>query len=635
MNIIGQVLGGRYEILKEVGCGGMACVYLAQCKLLNRKVAVKVLHPELAKDKEFLSRFETEAQAAAGLSHPNIVSVYDVGIDGDLQYIIMEYVEGRTLKEYIDEQKMLPWQEAVNYAIQICDALKHAHKNGIIHRDIKPHNIIMTNDGVLKVTDFGIACATTKNTVKVGGNAIGSVHYLSPEQARGGITDAKSDIYSLGIVMYEMLTGKVPFEGDSHVSIAIKHIQQKAVSPKEYNIAVPLAIEAIVMKAMEKRQEDRYQSADDMLVDLHTAEAAPDFVPVDKKPSKDFSKTVKIDGTEEIIRKARDIGKEEYEKSKTEQEKPEDDGKNKKTLLWAAVCSAVIVVAFVVGVFAYFGSLGGGGKEVTVPDIIGEDFETIKEEYKKEKIDIVLIQEVDSKDFEQGEIIEQDPKSGTSKMTPFTINVIVSKGVKTSKLANYERQEFSNVEFELDNLGFEVVKEEEFSQVIPKDTVIKTIPEAGDTVETGGTIIVYVSKGPELDMFPMPNLVGKSYSEAKKIIENNNLKLGETRREASSKPNGTVIGQSVVANSDVEEYTAVDLVVSRGLDGEKTKNYTVNVPQNKETTKIVIVQNGKVIHNQTHNRSEGNFSIQLSGSGSLKIEVYYDDSLVKQDTVSL
>ncbi len=632
MNIIGKLLGGRYEIIKEVGCGGMACVYLAQCKLLNRKVAVKVLRPELAKDKEFLRRFETEAQAAAGLSHPNIVSVYDVGMDGDLQYIIMEYVEGRTLKEYIDEQKLLPWQEAVNYAAQICEALKHAHKNGVVHRDIKPHNIIMTNDGVLKVTDFGIACAATKNTVTISGNAIGSVHYFSPEQARGGVTDAKSDIYSLGIVMYEMLTGKVPFDGESHVSIAIKHIQEKPVSPKEYNVAVPLAVEAIVMKAMEKMQENRYESASAMLADLHTAEVAPEFVPVIKNTNDDFGKTVKFKETDEVINKVREIGKKEYEKSKIQTKEEQD--KDKKTIMWAAITSAAIIIAFVVGLVAYFGSIGGGA-ELNVPDVIGMDFEEAKEKYKKDNVNIVMIQEVDSTEFEKGEIVEQDPKDGTLKKTPFDISVTVSKGIKTSNLSNYERQEYTNVEFELKNLGFEVVKEEEHSETIPKETVIKTNPEAGSSVKTGEKIIVYVSKGPQLDMFPMPNLVGKSYAEAKRIIENNNLKLGETKRVSDSKPNGTVIGQSIAENSEVEEYATVDLTVSRGLDGLKTKSYTINVPQTKETTKIVVVQNGSVIHNSVHSKSEGNFSVTLSGTDSLKLEIYFDDVLVKQETVNL
>ena len=238
--MIGMILGNRYEILREIGSGGMANVYLAHCRLLNRNVAVKILKNEFVNDKEFLERFNKEAQVAATISSPNIVNVYDVGHDGDIHYIVMEYVVGQTLKEYIDDNGMLSWQETVEYAIQICTALDRAHKNGIIHRDIKPQNIILTNDGVLKVTDFGIARATTNETTNMGESTMGSVHYFSPEQARGGYTDAKSDIYSLGIVMYELITGILPFNGESPIAIAIKHMQEKPVSPKEFNISIPL-----------------------------------------------------------------------------------------------------------------------------------------------------------------------------------------------------------------------------------------------------------------------------------------------------------------------------------------------------------------------------------------------------------
>ena len=277
--MIGMILGNRYEIIKEIGSGGMANVYLAQCRLLNRPVAVKVLKNEFVNDTEFLERFNKEAQAAAAISSPNIVNVYDVGHDGDTHYIVMEYVEGQTLKEYIDHNGMLSWQETVEYATQICSALDKAHKNNIIHRDIKPQNIILTNDGVLKVTDFGIARASSNETLNMGESTMGSVHYFSPEQARGGFTDAKSDIYSLGVVMYELVTGVLPFTGDTPIAIAIKHMQQKPISPKEYNISVPLAVENIILKAMSKEQRLRYQSAAEMLDDLIRVAADPDSVP--------------------------------------------------------------------------------------------------------------------------------------------------------------------------------------------------------------------------------------------------------------------------------------------------------------------------------------------------------------------
>lgn len=268
MTLIGKILAGRYEILEEIGNGGMAVVYKAKCQLLNRFVAVKVLRPDLQNDEEFVRRFNVEAQAAASLAHPNIVSIYDVGYEDGLHYIVMEFIEGKTLKEYIEEKNMLSWREAVDYAIQIAKGLEQAHKNSIVHRDIKPHNIIMTTDGVLKVTDFGIARANVQTTVTCEDSAIGSVHYISPEQARGGFTDERSDIYSLAVVMYEMLTGKVPFDSDRPVTVAIMHLQDKPISPREYNISIPLALEKIVMKAMSKEVSARYRTITEMINEL-------------------------------------------------------------------------------------------------------------------------------------------------------------------------------------------------------------------------------------------------------------------------------------------------------------------------------------------------------------------------------
>ena len=275
-----NLLGNRYEIIEKIGAGGMALVYKARCRLLNRLVAVKILRPELTEDEEFITKFNIESQAAASLSHPNIVSVYDVGQQEDIHYIVMEYINGITLKELITKKGHLSWEEGLGYAKQICSALEHAHKMNIIHRDIKPHNIMVTQEGVVKVTDFGIARAVTAATTTLGGNTVGSVHYFSPEQAKGGYTDEKSDIYSLGIVMYEMLTGKVPFNGSSPVSIAMKHINDDPELPININRDIPLAIQAIILKAINKDQSCRYSSASAMLKDIYKAFENPngDFV---------------------------------------------------------------------------------------------------------------------------------------------------------------------------------------------------------------------------------------------------------------------------------------------------------------------------------------------------------------------
>ena len=276
MDLIGRYIAGRYEMLEKVGNGGMATVYKAKDRVLNRFVAVKVLKEEFTTDEEFIRRFNIEAQSAAGLTHPNIVSVYDVGHEDEIHFIVMELIQGKTLKEIIKEEGTLPWKWSVNIAIQIASALEAAHKNNIVHRDIKPHNIIITEDGVAKVTDFGIAKAVSNSTITAFGTTIGSVHYFSPEHARGGFTDAKSDLYSLGIVMYEMLTGRVPFDADTPVSIALKHMQEKPVEPIKLNPTIPFALNQIIVKAMQKEPSARYQSATEMLKDLSLALKNPE-----------------------------------------------------------------------------------------------------------------------------------------------------------------------------------------------------------------------------------------------------------------------------------------------------------------------------------------------------------------------
>jgi len=285
MNLIGRMLANRYEILEKIGVGGMATVYKAKCHVLNRFVAVKVLKEEFITDIEFIRRFKSEAQTAASLTHPNIVSIYDVGNEGDVYYIVMELIKGKTLKEIILEDGKLPWKWSVNIAIQIASALETAHKNNLIHRDIKPHNIIITEDGMAKVTDFGIAKAVSNSTITAFGTTIGSVHYFSPEHAKGGVTDAKSDIYSLGIVMYEMLTGRVPFDADTPVSVALMQVQDDPIEPRKLNPQIPISVNNIILKAMQKDPADRYQSATEMLIDLSTALKRPDedFVNMNKK----------------------------------------------------------------------------------------------------------------------------------------------------------------------------------------------------------------------------------------------------------------------------------------------------------------------------------------------------------------
>ena len=413
--MIGMILGNRYEIIREIGSGGMANVYLAQCRLLNRPVAVKVLKNEFVNDIEFLERFKKEAQAAAAITSQNIVSVYDVGHEGDTHYIVMEYVEGQTLKEYIDENGMLSWQETVEYAIQICSALDKAHKNNIVHRDIKPQNIIITNDGILKVTDFGIARASSNDTLNVGESTMGSVHYFSPEQARGGYTDAKSDIYSLGVVMYEMVTGILPFTGETPIAIAIKHMQQKPISPKEFNISVPLAVEAIILKAMSKEQSLRYQTAAEMLADLSKAYNEP--IPVVDDFEEEFGKTREFDLASEVEEQEEIplILDEEFVNTEEETDINTKINKSKKTkkvdkgvknAVVMAIISAIAVFALVA--LLGFSVLGGCSTEVEIPEIVGMTYEDAVKQYG-DKFEITIEKNIESEEYPAGYIIEQNP----------------------------------------------------------------------------------------------------------------------------------------------------------------------------------------------------------------------------------
>lgn len=666
--MIGMILANRYEILKEIGSGGMANVYLAKCRVLNRLVAIKVLKAEFANDKEFLSRFNKEAQAAAAINSPHIVNVYDVGHEGDIHYIVMEYVEGVTLKEYIDEHGMLSWQQTVDYAIQICSALDKAHKHGVIHRDIKPQNIILTNDGVLKVTDFGIARASTAETMNMGESTMGSVHYFSPEQARGGFTDEKSDIYSLGIVMYELATGRLPFNGETPIAIAIKHIQEKPVSPKEYNVSIPLAVESVILKAMSKEQNKRYQTAEEMLADLHACinkyEEVPYVAPIDK--------TIKFEGVkEEDIKNAKaednsistPIPETEHhlqrravnkQKGKT---KPKSSSDDKKATVKAVALAVVTAFAILgaVGVLA-FSMLGGCSKNVEVPDLVGKLYEDVIEEYKNEDFVITIEQYVESKEYEPGYITWQSPSGGRTTKSLKEIKVKVVKDSDSFIMSDFEGQTMSELkkmlaaEIKELNITFDEVEED---SELEKGKITRTYPPAGSKVEKGATITVYISKGG----MEMPDLVGARLSDAKKTLEKFGLNLGHVT-PADADNSYVVIGQSIDPGTNVAKGDTVNLELRKEADtSESTENngngggnnndgstskptvsskvVTIVVPQSNDATQVRVVKDGSVIHDQLHSKRDGSFDITVSGSGTVKLDIYYDGVYNSTVTVEL
>lgn len=516
MDLTGKVLAGRYEILELVGKGGMANVYKARCNLLNRYVAVKTLKEDFKDDKELVRRFNIEAQAAASLSNPHIVSVYDVGCENGLYYIVMEYIEGKTLKAYMNEKQALPWQEAAGYAVQICDGLVEAHRNKVVHRDIKPQNIIMTADGVLKVTDFGIARATSQVTMTAG-NTIGTAHYLSPEQARGGYIDARSDIYSLGIVLYEMLTAKLPFNDQTPVAIAIKHIQEQAVPPREINPSIPPALEQITLKAMAKDVNDRYSSAEEMLEDLRAVINNPDIQLSKTQPQdeSDMDTTMAIPVVGADIQgggNRRNAEREENEKRMREIEnrrasklKEKQKGKKNALITISAILAALIFIGLGGGmIYSMMGGTLFGGEKVEIPNLVDMTIDVAREKYG-EQFSIIEKERVAS-DKPVGTIVEQDPEADkeVAKKEDIRINVKVSKGNTMLTLSDYSGQKVSDAKSALEALGLKVNINEKYSDSSEKGTVLGQEPKAGATIESGGLVTLYVSKGTDEEATEKP-----------------------------------------------------------------------------------------------------------------------------------
>lgn len=566
MNLEGRVLGNRYEIIQKIGNGGMATVYKATDLVLKRYVAVKILRDEFTTDEEFIRRFETEAQSAARLVHPNIVSIFDVGVDNGIYYIVMELIQGKTLKQIIlGERGPLPWKWSVNVAIQIASALEMAHKNNIIHRDIKPHNIIITEDGIAKVTDFGIAKAVSNSTITAFGTTIGSVHYFSPEHARGGYTDAKSDLYSLGVVMYEMVTGKVPFDADTPVSVALKHMQEEPVPPIEVNTNLPEAVNKIILKSLKKDPMLRYQTSTELLQDLRTAL---------KNPSGDFVEELDFDPTA----KTQKISTSDFERA--------SQNRNKKENKFVTFIKEHKVLSSFIGIILLFFIAFGGTmlvlkatnpKEVEVPNVVNLSKEEAEKKVKDAKLKFEVSDEEYNTEVEAGYIISQDPtytelynkvKEGT------TIKVVVSKGTEKTTVPNVKGKEKEEALQLIDNakLLSEVI--EETSKTVKEGFVISQETNPDTEVNAGETLKIHVSTGTGIKQVTMIDVTGKSEADAKKALKDMGLVVNVGYSEDSSKNNGVVLKQALDVGKVVDEGTTVTITVNKRAE---TKNVTVKV----------------------------------------------------------
>mgnify|MGYP005755598305 CR=1 FL=1 len=648
MNLEGRLIGNRYEILEKIGNGGMATVYKAQDTVLKRYVAVKVLREEFTTDEEFIRRFNTEAQSAASLAHQNIVSIYDVGMEDNIYYIVMELIQGKTLKQIIDEDGVLPWKWSLNIAIQIASALEVAHKNNIVHRDIKPHNIIITEDGIAKVTDFGIAKAVSNSTITAFGTTIGSVHYFSPEHARGGYTDAKSDLYSLGVVMYEMLTGRVPFDADTPVSIALKHMQEKPVEPIKLNPSIPYSVNKIIMKAMEKDLNLRYQSATEMLKDLNMALKDPegDFV---KTSSNDMAYTQRIDTIPEEVLNQENRNSEEGKKKK---------GKIRTFFAKHPALKVIIIILLIIliPVIGFFGTQAilsaGRTRDIALPNFVEmtrEEAETAAEEANL----VLEITEEFSSEVEEGKIVSQDPPytDGYLVKEGSTIKLVLSKGENIKivpKVTGMAREE-AEQSIKAEELEVEVV--EEASDRVESGYVIRQDPAANEELNAGETVTIYVSTG--IKQITMEHVVGKTEEEAKKTLTDLGFDVTVVYEEDTSKDDGVVLRQSIDVGTTVDDGTKVTLTVNRI---EEIKNGTVNINLKSligeeiqiaddgiteidptVQVRVTVTSEGteETVYNQEQRKDVTSLNVPVSGRGTITVKVFIDEVREAQESLNL
>lgn len=590
--MVQRILDQRYELEELIGGGGMADVYKARDCLLNRPVAVKILHEEFKQDKEFVDKFQREAQAAARLSHPNIVNIYDVGVaDGD-HYIVMEYVPGRTLKDRIRQEGHLSVSESLRVAREIAEALAHAHANNLVHCDIKPHNILMMADGHAKVADFGIARAVTESTMTYSGNVIGSVHYFSPEQAKGTMITPKSDVYSLGVVLYEMLTGKLPFTGDNPVSIAVKHLQEEPVPVRQINPAIPPVVEAIVSKAMSKDPAMRPTSAE-LVQDISQAErmlmagsqSMPQMAPMAQDP--DATQVLpRVQPTQQPIPPRRAPQDEGYDEDEPEKEK--SIFKSKKFIAGLLV---VLLAGFFVGAFMSYGKFWSTA-EVTVPDVTGKQM-TLARQILEDKKLRVNVAETYNADVPAGQVVSQNPTAGSKVKEQRLVTIYVSKGGEEIEMPDLTGLSKSDAEAQLKKMGLKLGSVYEKYSNEEAGTVIKQDPKAGTKISRGQTVDITVSKGKQSHKVSVPDVTGVSLDAAKAALQSRGLRVGSVSKQESRQAAGTVVSQSP-ASGEVEEGSSISLVIAEPAkqqvqktdkkDPEKNSNSEAKVPSKQNET---------------------------------------------------
>ena len=616
---IGKKLDGRYEIKEIIGVGGMANVYRAYDSIDDRTVAVKILRDEHMQNDELLRRFRNESKAIAVLSHPNIVKVYDVSFNEDIQYIVMEYIDGITLKEYIEQQKVLRWKEAVHFTVQILRALQHAHDKGIVHRDIKPQNIMLLADGTIKVADFGIARFARASQQTVTDKAIGSVHYISPEQAKGDVTDEKSDIYSVGVMLYEMTTGKLPFDAESPVSVALQQIQSQPKRPRSINPDIPEGLEDIIIRAMQKDPARRYQSAAEMLRDIDEFKRDP-TVSFEYK----YTEPEEMSITENFTKTAKKTKKIKDEQVRSAPVVP--------VLTGITVAFIIVAILFLIGIMAMVRPFEEV-PDTTAPNLVGMDIEEAKKQYSKFNIEVESSAFHDS--YDKDVIYYQNVKPGMTVKEKSTIKVKISSGVQSFSLADYTNFEENQVYAILTDNDIEFTTITEYNDDIPEGYVIKTEPGADTVVDSGTVVIIYVSMGPKTTYATVPNVFGYKLNDAKLMLNSAGIKIGSVTRVDSTQAGSVILNQSLSAGTQVQRGTTIDLVIAMERDSEANSvTLDIPLPSDNRSVQLEAFINGSPAAAETINPyMMSSWTVTLTGEGINTVSIYYDDKLYRAYSV--
>lgn len=634
-NYCGKRLDGRYEIREIIGVGGMAVVYKAYDNMDDRIVAVKILKEELLTNEESRRRFKNESKAIAVLSHPNIVKVYDVSFGDRIQYIVMEYVEGITLKEYIEQQGVVNWKEAVHFVSQILLALQHAHDKGIVHRDIKPQNIMLLQDGSIKVADFGIARFNRSDTRTMTEDAIGSVHYISPEQARGDFTDDKSDLYSVGVVMYEMLTGQLPFQSDSAVSIALMQVQQEAKPPREINPSIPLGLEQITMRAMQKNPNDRYQSAAEMMLDIDEFKRNPAIkfnynYFVDQEPTRYVDRSEQ----EEEVRASRAERPAPRPRQNPAAQDNDDDNEPNKTLpiLFGVLAGVIVIVGLLIGILVY-----NNTHKIEVPNFVGMNYTEQIENNSAYTEDFVFETKlVADSSAQAGEVLSQDPQAKTKVKKGSTITLEIASNDDNVLINGIIGKTQEEAESILKQSGFEVVVVNTYDKNTTAGIVFDSNPSEKTYAPKGSTVTIYVATDESTDTVKVPDVLQMKKEDAVKLLKSSEFELVVTVTEVDSdKDKGTVVDQSPKAQSDVKKGSTIVIYVSTGVPAENTATISVDIPKavssSEGTMKVYVGSNDVLTEKVTLDGKTK--SVEVTGKGTKTVKVTINDQTIMTCTV--